>query len=130
MEHLLCVAIAEWGVAGASGLAASCCGAGRAKKNLRSREQFGAKAGKHRLLARTLFHNCSMRRPRGAVRGTQEPGNNIEARCSKFERSSKSEIRSSAGERVVLAFFVWDFTKIDLWGEIRKFCLRGSAPGA
>jgi hypothetical protein len=37
----------------------------RAKETLRSMEQcFRAKAGKHRLLARTLFHDCSIEQPR------------------------------------------------------------------
>src|SRR5262245_12779642 len=69
----------------------------RAKEKLRSMEQcFGAKAGKHRLLARTLFHDCSIWQARGEGRGARDWVDKIEARCSKFEGSSKSEIRSSA----------------------------------
>jgi hypothetical protein len=38
----------------------------RAKEDLKSMKQcFSAKAGKHRLLARTLFHDCSMTEARG-----------------------------------------------------------------
>src|SRR5262245_61841555 len=78
----------------------------RAKEKLRSMEQcFRAKAGKRRLSARRLFHDCSTEHARGEDRGTrgeaQWTKSKLDVRNSREVRNLKFEVRQAS--RLVLS---------------------------